>query len=108
MRCNMIDNSFTVAFPLTDLAEGTAKLVVFAGTAVLLCRDEGEVYAIENRCSHLEEPLACGKIKWGSIACPAHGTRFDLATGKPMNSPATLPIRTFPVRIVNGMIEVAA
>jgi 3-phenylpropionate/trans-cinnamate dioxygenase ferredoxin component len=73
----------------------------------LLCLDEGQVYAVENRCSHLEEPLACGRVKWGWIACPAHGTRFDLATGEPMNPPATEPIRTFPVRVVGEMIEVA-
>ena len=104
----MNDPQFFAALALADLDDGTTKLVGVAGTDVLLCHDEGEVYAIENRCSHLEEPLACGKVKWGWIACPAHGARFDLATGEAMNPPATAPIRTFPVRVVDGMIEVAA
>ena len=103
----MNDPEFSAALALAELDDGTTKLVDIGGTAVLLCHDEGTVYAIENRCSHLEEPLACGKIKWGWIACPAHGARFDLATGEPMNPPATAPIRTFPVRVVDGMIEVA-
>lgn len=103
----MSDPKFSAALALAELDDGATKLVDIGGTAVLLCRDEGAVYAIENRCSHLDEPLACGKIKWGWIACPAHGARFDLATGEPMNPPATAPIRTFPVRVVDGMIEVA-
>ena len=108
MPASMTDRDFTFVLPLIELADGATRLVDVAGEAVLLCHDEGQVYAIENRCSHLEEPLACGKIKWGWIACPAHGARFDLATGEPMNPPATEPIRTFPVRVVDGMIEVAA
>lgn len=108
MPAEMKQPNFTSALLLADLNEGAATLVNVAGEAILLCHDEGEVYAIENRCSHLEEPLACGKVKWGWIACPAHGARFDLATGQAMNPPATRPIRTFPVRVVDGMIEVAA
>ncbi len=104
----MDEPAFTAALPLAALEEGTTRLVNLAGADVLLCRDEEQVYAIENRCSHLEEPLACGKVKWGWIACPAHGARFDLATGVPMNPPATAPIKTYPVRIAGGMIEVAA
>lgn len=104
----MANTTFSAALPLTDLGEGETRLVNVQGTDVLLCMDEGTVYAVENRCSHLEEPLACGKVKWGRIACPAHGARFDLATGEALSGPATLPIRTFAVRVVGDMIEVAA
>lgn len=103
----MSDPIFIPVLSFTDIASGASKLVDVAGTAILLCHDEGQIFAIENRCSHLEEPLACGKIKWGWIACPAHGARFDLETGEAMNLPATAPIRTYQARIVNGMIEVA-
>ncbi len=104
----MTEPAFTIVLPLADLEDGKPQLFDVAGKAVLLCHDEGQIYAIENRCSHLDEPLACGKVKWGWIACPAHGARFDLATGEPMNPPATAPIRTYPVRVVKGIIEVAA
>lgn len=92
--------------PYCDLPEGETRVVRIGDTDVLLCQDEGRVYAIENRCSHLDEPLTCGKVKWGWIACPAHGARFDLTTGEALGPPATIPIKTFPVRVVNGMIEV--
>ena len=107
MHRSMADAEYKPLLPLADLADGAMQLVETGGEPVLLCHDEGQIYAIENRCSHLEEPLACGKIKWGWIACPAHGARFDLATGEPLNLPATTPIRTWPVRVADGMIEVA-
>jgi 3-phenylpropionate/trans-cinnamate dioxygenase ferredoxin component len=103
----MPDVAFAPAMLLAELPEGAARLVDIKGNAVLLCHSEGQVYAIENRCSHLEEPLACGKVKWGWIACPAHGARFCLATGEALNPPASAAIRTFPVRVTSGMIEVA-
>jgi len=74
--------------------------------SVLLCRSAGEIFAILNRCSHAEQPLDCGRIRAGWIACPVHGARFDLKTGQAMNPPATLPLQTYRVRIVNDMIEV--
>lgn len=103
----MSDPVYIPILPLAEIADGSSRLVDVAGTQVLLCHDEGQIFAIESRCSHLEEPLACGKIKWGWIACPAHGARFDLASGEPMNGPATKAIRIYSARIVDGMVEVA-
>ena len=104
----MPDPVFTAALPLADLPDGNTRLVIVADETILLCHDEGQVFAVENQCSHLQEPLECGRVKWGWIACPAHGARFALATGEALGPPATTPIRTFPVRVKDGMIEVAA
>jgi 3-phenylpropionate/trans-cinnamate dioxygenase ferredoxin component len=107
MHRAMTETTYSPALALDDLAEGSTQAIELAETQLLLCHDGGQVYAIENRCSHMDEPLTCGRIRRGWIACPAHGARFDLATGEPMNPPASAAIRTFPVRIVNGIIEVA-
>jgi 3-phenylpropionate/trans-cinnamate dioxygenase ferredoxin component len=82
------------------------RVVTVDGLEVLLCRFEGQVYALENRCSHADEPLACGRVRLGWIACPAHGARFDLETGEALTGPATEPVRVFAVRVVDGAIEV--
>lgn len=95
------------ALALADMPESGTVVVALGGVEVLLCRFEGEVYALENRCSHADEPLACGRIRLGWIACPAHGARFDLETGEALGPPATQPVRSFAVRIVGDMIEVA-
>jgi 3-phenylpropionate/trans-cinnamate dioxygenase ferredoxin component len=103
----MISARFTTVASTGDIPPGTTKLVEAVGRSLLLCNDEGTIYAISPNCSHADEPLACGRIKYGWIACPAHGTRFDLETGEAMNPPATAPIKTFAVRVLGGVIQVA-
>lgn len=89
-----------------DLKPESSIAVEVGGRALLLCRSRDQVYALANRCSHADETLECGLVRRGWVACPMHGARFDLATGKPMNPPATEPIPTYPVRIENGWIEI--
>ena len=104
----MDDQMFVAVAKADEIAPDSAKAIQVAGVSILLCNSEDRIFAIASQCSHAEEDLTCGRIKWGWIACPAHGSRFDLETGQAMNPPATGPIRTFPVRIVGGVVEVAA
>ncbi len=99
--------TFMTVAALADIAPNTAKAVDVAGRSILLCNFEGNIFALENRCSHAEEPLACGRIRNGWIACPAHGARFDLETGEAIGPPATDPVATFAVRIDGQAIAIA-
>ena len=99
---------FAAAATLDEVPSGAVKPVELNGRSILLCNSNGRIFAIINRCSHADEKLECGAMRAGWIACPAHGARFDLATGKAKNPPATQKIETFAVRVVGGVIEVAA
>lgn len=99
--------SYVAVATVDDVPPGKAKVVELGGTSILLCNSDGRIFAVINRCSHADEPLACGRIRHGWIACPAHGARFDLESGEAINPPATEAIETFDVRIVDNMIEVA-
>lgn len=90
-----------------SIAEGQAVAIELAGHSVLLVRSGDAVRAIADRCSHADQELAGGIVRNGWIACPAHGARFDLATGEPLNPPATQCIATYPVRVVDGTVEVS-
>lgn len=103
----MADAIFYPILPRDQLVEGGKKPVTIHGNNILICQDDGQIFAIENRCSHADQSLECGRMRWGWIACPAHGSRFDLATGEALNPPAPHSIRIFPVRIEEDMIEVA-
>lgn len=103
----MNEGQFITVARIGDIPVGGVKVVEAGGRSILLCQEEDRIYAIENMCSHAQEPLACGRIKWGWISCPAHGARFDLETGEPLNLPATDPIATFPVRIDGDVIQIA-
>jgi 3-phenylpropionate/trans-cinnamate dioxygenase ferredoxin component len=103
----MDDATYHPVLALADLPDDATRVVALNGFEVLLCRFKGQVYALENRCSHAESPLDCGRIRLGWIACPAHGARFDLETGEALGPPATQPVRSFAVRIAGDMIEIA-
>jgi 3-phenylpropionate/trans-cinnamate dioxygenase ferredoxin subunit len=68
----------------------------------------GELYAIEDRCSHDDGPLCEGD--WDeetcTVVCPRHGSSFELSTGRPRSLPAWEPVATYPVEIVDGTIRV--
>jgi 3-phenylpropionate/trans-cinnamate dioxygenase ferredoxin component len=97
---------FRPALPLADLPPGEKTTVELAGVPVLLVNDGGEVRAVENRCSHMDSPLDCGRVRLGWISCPAHGARFDLVTGAALTGPASEAVPVFAVRVIEGMIEV--
>ena len=100
-------SGFVAVAAVSDLPPGAKKLVSVGGVEVLLCNSLDRVFAVENRCSHAEERLDCGRVRAGWIACPVHGARFDLASGEPINPPATEPIQTYAVRITGDQIEIA-
>jgi 3-phenylpropionate/trans-cinnamate dioxygenase ferredoxin component len=74
--------------------------------SVAIVRHNGQLFAIEDECSHANVPLSEGDVEDGTIECYLHGSRFDLATGKVLNLPATEPVRVFPVRIEGDSIQV--
>ena len=75
--------------------------------AVVVAKIGPNYFAIEDRCSHDDNPLDEGDIIDGQIVCPRHGGRFDPATGEARRMPAVAPVRTFPVRVEDGAVFVA-
>ena len=40
------------------------------------------------------------------IICPRHGARFDIRSGKALTLPAVIDTPWYPVRVVDGWIEI--
>ena len=97
------------ALPLDELPDGTMRLVPAGRDTIGLYRCGGELYAIEDRCTHDDGPLCEGEWDTGAceVVCPRHGARFDLRTGSALTLPAYLPVSTYPVRVRDdGMIVI--
>ena len=92
--------------PVDELAPGEVKVVHAGDVSLCVYNLNGELYALEDRCSHDDGPLCEGD--WDEdlcrVICPRHGSAFDLATGTPRSLPATEPVETYPVRIADGTI----
>ena len=91
--------SFVRACALAELAENSALAVEIDGTEVAVVRSGGSYYAIADLCSHAAIPLSEGDVEDGEIECYLHGSRFDLASGKPLGLPATEPVAVYPVSV---------
>ncbi len=82
-----------------EIPEGSTKRVVVDGTEVLLCHCEGEIFAIEDVCTHDGGELDQGELEGCRIMCPRHGAYFDVKTGAALTLPAILPVPTYPVSV---------
>ena len=100
-------SEFIPALLVDALDENVPVAIQLGGRSMLVCRTPDGCFAVENQCSHAEQPLTGGRVRNGWIACPFHGARFDLASGEAIGPPATEPLQTFPLRIVDGLIEIA-
>jgi 3-phenylpropionate/trans-cinnamate dioxygenase ferredoxin component len=94
--------------PLEELPPGSMKLVQAGQIAVGVYNIEGELYAVEDRCSHDDGPLVEGDWEPDEavVVCPRHGSRFDIRTGRPLTLPAVFPVETFPVVVEDGVVKV--
>ena len=93
---------------LEELAEGEMRLVESDGRKIGVFRcGDGELYAIEDRCSHDDGPLAEGEFDADActVECPRHGSLFDLRTGRPKTLPAFQPVETFDARIEDDEVK---
>jgi 3-phenylpropionate/trans-cinnamate dioxygenase ferredoxin component len=94
--------------PVDELPPGTVKIVHAGQVAVGVYNLDGEFYAIEDRCSHDDGPLAEGDFdpEEGVAICPRHGSKFDIRTGRPLTLPAFVPVDTYPVVVEDGVVKV--
>ena len=77
------------------------------GARICLVREGDDVYAIADRCPHRDFPLSGDDLVEACvIECPWHGARFDVRTGEVLRGPATDPLMTYPVRVVDGDVLV--
>ena len=93
---------------VSELPPGASRIVEWEDLEIGIFNCNGEILAIEDRCSHDNGTLVEGELDQDrcTIECPRHGSLFDLRTGKPLTLPAYVPVDTFPVTIENDTIKV--
>jgi 3-phenylpropionate/trans-cinnamate dioxygenase ferredoxin component len=74
--------------------------------ALVIFRIGGKLFAIGDVCTHDDGPLGEGELDGYEVVCPRHGARFDVRDGAVKQLPAVIDIPAYPVREINGEIEV--
>jgi 3-phenylpropionate/trans-cinnamate dioxygenase ferredoxin subunit len=95
---------------LDDIPLGEAVRVEAAqvddGVPIAVFNVDGELFAIDDTCTHQDASLADGWVEGCAVECPLHAACFDLRTGMPSGLPAKLPVRTHEVVVTNGIVYV--
>jgi 3-phenylpropionate/trans-cinnamate dioxygenase ferredoxin subunit len=103
---NLDDYQFYQVGEADELSPGGRIYIEAGNLAVIIFNIEGGYFAIQDTCTHDNGPLGDGEVEDHCVVCPRHGARFDIRTGKALSLPAIRNIATFPVRIVDGIIEI--
>jgi nitrite reductase/ring-hydroxylating ferredoxin subunit len=103
-------NSWVDVAGVEDLPEKRGFRFAIGSDVVLLVRASDSIFAVGNQCTHQGAALDRGVVKVAgsvrTVTCPAHGSMFNLETGKPMRPPATKSVPVCDVRIEDGRVYV--
>ena len=93
---------------VNDVPVGKMKHIEVGEKEILLANPEGRVYALCDRCSHMNAPLSMGTLNGKVVTCTAHGARFDVTTGKKVAEPMALDPSKFPEPIPESLQKMFA
>jgi nitrite reductase/ring-hydroxylating ferredoxin subunit len=110
---------FVTVARAAEVAPGQTRSIQTGGRLILLVNDGGTFYALQGLCGHQNLPPSRGRFWQGTIDCPWHHFQYDLKTGEnlyprriyPLDALPRLrqqvqPLQTYPVRVVNGELQV--
>ena len=92
--------------PASELPNGERLFVEIEGKPIVIFNIAEQFFAIGDICTHDDGPLGDGDLEGFNIVCPRHGGEFDVQTGKATQMPAVVDIPAYPVKVVDGMIQV--
>jgi 3-phenylpropionate/trans-cinnamate dioxygenase ferredoxin component len=90
----------------SEIPRGERLAFEIDGLPIAVFNVSGEYYAIGDVCTHDDGPLADGELVGFQLICPRHGARFDIRNGKALILPAFIDTPWYPVRVVDGMVEI--
>lgn len=91
---------------LDELKNGERLFLEIDDHPVVVFNIGGNFYAIGDVCTHDEGPLGDGRLEGYELICPRHGAHFDVQTGEALSLPAVVNAPAYPVRVVDGQIEI--
>src|SRR5687767_3556648 len=101
-------HQFIDASDIKDVPPGKMKHVEAEQKQILLANSDGKVYALCDRCSHMNAPLSMGTLNGKVVTCLMHGARFDVTTGKKVGEPMAPDPSKFPEPIPESLQKMFA
>ena len=95
-----------ISLALSEVAEGKMHALTAGGREIVVCRTKEGVYALDNICSHAYARLNEGRLRGNRLICPLHGAAFDVRDGRALGAPASRPLATHAVKVLDDRIEI--
>ncbi len=99
-------SDFVKVADLSEIPDPGKKVFELDDRLVVVVHAGGQVYCLEDLCTHDGGPLGEGQLDGHTIACPRHGAKFDIRDGSPLTMPATEATLVHEAKIENGVIYV--
>ncbi|MFI6475786.1 Rieske (2Fe-2S) protein [Streptomyces sp. NPDC050516] len=88
----------------SDIPQGGGK--IFAAQGVVVTQPTaGQFKAFSAKCTH--QGCAVSSVSGGTINCPCHGSKFDVADGSVKGGPAPSPLPAAAISVEGGSIKLA-
>jgi nitrite reductase/ring-hydroxylating ferredoxin subunit len=97
---------FVTVARVDDIPPGSVESVRAGDEDIALAHVDGDFYATQAKCLHLEGPLGDGVLEGTVLTCPWHGWQYDCRTGENEFDHA-IQLRTYEVRVEDGEVKVA-
>jgi 3-phenylpropionate/trans-cinnamate dioxygenase ferredoxin subunit len=91
---------------VSDFEDEDVEQLKIGALAIAVYRAKGKFYATQDLCTHEHAYLSDGVVIDCIVECPFHQGRFDVRTGKAMGAPVIVPLKTYPVKVVDGRLYV--
>jgi nitrite reductase/ring-hydroxylating ferredoxin subunit len=98
---------FVRVMALAELPAGRMRSCRVEGREIVICHTKNGLFALDNICTHAFARMSEGRLRGVRLICPMHGASFDVRNGAVLSAPATRPLPTHSVRVVDGAVEVA-
>jgi len=89
---------------VSDIPPGQAKRIEVSSLALAIFNVDGQFYVTDDNCTHGPGLLSEGFVDGDVVECNFHNGAFHIPTGKPVSPPCTIPLRIFPVTIVDNQV----
>ena len=97
---------FYPVVPVEDIPENDRLFIEINDEPIVILNIHGKLFAMADVCTHDNGPLGDGMLDDHQIICPRHGARFDVRSGEALTLPAVLDVPVYPIRVVDGQVEI--
>ena len=92
----------------SELAPGAALKVEIGDLTLAVFNVDGEFFVTDDQCTHGPGSLSEGYVDGEVVECNFHNGQFNIRTGEVMSPPCMVPVKTYPVTVVDGRVTIEA